>query len=108
MEILYKVEGTIWYKDPEAEVQRIQVSLLQKGIPAEMVVKNRHDNSGFGLRFSFYKKGGVDFFTSFPTDFLLMLSFRMILYFGELVIADPYHRESRHVICNGQLISVEC
>ena len=99
MELFYKVEGTIWYKDSEAEVQRIQANLLQKGIPTAMVVVNEELTQKFGLRFSFYKKGGVDFFTDFQTDFLLMLSFRTILYFGEITVTDPCHRKSRHVIC---------
>lgn len=102
MELLYKVEGTILYKDSAEEVEKfIEVLRETEKVHAKLITKPEgQETCRFGIQFSFYKKANV----GFVSDFLLLLSFGKRPESGEVVFSNSYNGEQHHVICDGWFI----
>lgn len=105
VELLYKVQGTIYYKDSAAEVlEFIKVLQRVEKVSAKLITKPEgQETCRFGIQFSFYKKAKV----GFVSDFLLLLSFGKRPESGEVVFSNSYDGEQHHVICDGWFISDE-
>lgn len=105
MELLYKVQGTIYYKDSATEVLEF-IKALQRAekVSAKLIAKVEGQGTcRFGIQFSFYKKANA----GFVSDFLLLLSFGKKPESGEVVFSNPYNGEQHHVICDGWFVSDE-
>lgn len=101
MEMLYKVEGNIFYKDSAKEVLKfIEVLQRVEKVSAKLIAKPEQEACRFGIQFSFYKKAELGFIS----DFLLLLSFGKRPASGEVVFRNSYQCEQRHVICDGWFI----
>lgn len=105
MKLLYKVEGTIWYGDSEAKVQRLQAHLRERlGIPSDIFVEVKESTRKFGIQFSFYKKEEEYGFVA-AILYLLQLGMPKA---GEVIFANPYNGKKHHVICDGWFIFDYC
>ena len=101
MEILYKVEGNIFYEESEPEVQQLAANLLKKEkIASNMITEKKGLVDRFGLHFSFYKRAEI----GFVSDFLFLLSFGEELDSGEIIIIDPFQGAQQYVVYNGRVV----
>lgn len=99
MKMLYKVEGTIWYKDSEAEVQSLQAYLLEGfGISSDMLIKNEKSTRKSGLQFSFYKKEDE---YGFEGAIISLLQSGMTPEEGEIIFMNPHYGERQYCIAHG-------
>lgn len=104
MKLLYKVEGTIWYGNSEAKVQRLQAHLRERlGISSNIFVEVKESTRKIGIQFSFYKKEEE---YGFVEAILCLLQLGMPKD-GEVVFSNSYNGEQHHVICDGWFISDE-
>ena len=104
MKVFYKVEGTIWYGDSEAEVQSLQACLWECfGIPSDIFFREKKSTQKFGIQFSFYKKEEY----GFAEEFISLLQSGMTLESGEFYIANPYTGRKRVFIVRGGVICVK-
>lgn len=102
MEVFYKVEGTIWYEDSEAKVQRLQARLREKlGISSDIFVEVKESTRKIGIQFSFYKKEEE---YGFVEEFISLLQSVMTPGAGEVIFIDPYNGERQYCISNGWFI----
>lgn len=101
METLYKVEGTIWYGDSEAEVQSLQACLWEYfGIPSDIFFREKKSTQKFGIQFSFYKKEEY----GFAEEFISLLQSVMTPEEGEIIFINSYDGERQYCISNGWFI----
>lgn len=106
MKVFYKVEGTIWYGDSEAEVQSLQACLWECfGIPSDIFFREKKSTQKFGIQFSFYKKKKEEY--GFAEEFISLLQSGMTLESGEFYIANPYTGRKRVFIVRGGVICVK-
>lgn len=98
MKVFYKVEGTIWYGDSEAEVQSLQACLWECfGIPSDIFFREKKSTQKFGIQFSFYKKEEY----GFAEEFMSLLQSGMTPEEGEIIVIDPYNGERQYFISDG-------
>lgn len=100
MELLYKVEGTIFYKDSAEEVKKfIEVLQRVEKVSAKLITKPEgQETCRFGIQFSFYKKAKY----SFVPDFLVLLRSGKRFDSGEIVFADSYRGEQRLIVSSDE------
>lgn len=102
MEVFYKVEGTIWYEDSEAEVQSLQACLWECfGISSDVLVKDEKSTQKFGIQFSFYKREEE---YGFAEEFISLLQSGMTPEDGEVIFIDSYNGERQYFISDGWFI----
>ena len=102
MEVFYKVEGTIWYGDSEAEVQFLQACLLEDfGISSDVLVKDEKSTQKFGIQFSFYKREEE---YGFAEEFISLLQSGMTPEAGEVIFIDSHNGERQYFISDGWFI----
>lgn len=101
MELLYKVEGTIFYKDSAEEVENfIEVLRETEKVHAKLITKTEEQETcKFGIQFSFYKKAK----DGFVSDFLVLLRSGKRLDSGEIFFADSYG-EQRLIVSYGRFL----
>lgn len=101
MEVFYKIKGTIWYGDSEAEVQFLQACLLEDfGIPSDILVKDEKSTRKIGIQFSFYKKEEY----GFAEEFISLLQSVMTPKDGEVIFIDSYNGARQYFISDGWFI----
>ena len=100
MELLYKVEGTIFYNDSAEEVENfIGVLRETEKVHAKLITKTEEQETcKFGIQFSFYKKAK----DGFVSDFLVLLRSGKKFDSGEIFFADSYHGEQRLIVSSGE------
>lgn len=100
MELLYKVEGTIFYKDSAEEVENfIEVLRETEKVHAKLISKTEEQETcKFGIQFSFYKKAK----DGFVSDFLVLLRSGKRFDSGEIVFADSYRGEQRLIVSSDE------
>lgn len=102
MEMLYKVEGNIFYKESEPEVQQLAANLWEREkISSNIITEKKGLADRFGLHFSFYKRAEI----GFVSDFLFSLSFGEDLDSGEIVFIDPFQGEQRYIVSDRWFVS---
>lgn len=102
MEVFYKVEGTIWYGDSEAEVQFLQACLWEDfGISSDVLVKDEKSTQKFGIQFSFYKREEE---YGFVEAIISLLQSGMTPEDGEVIFANSYNGERQYFISDGWFI----
>lgn len=102
MELLYKVEGTIFYDESEPEVQQLAANLWEKEKIASNIIEEKKGlEDRFGLHFSFYKRAEIGFIS----DFLFSLSFGEDLDSGEIVFIDLFQGEQRYIVSDRWFVS---
>ena len=104
MEVFYRVEGTIWYKNSEANVQSLQACLWECfGISSDILVKDEKSTRKIGIQFSFYKKEEYEF----AEEFISLLQSGMTPKDGEVIFANSHNGERQYFICGGRFVSNE-
>lgn len=100
MELLYKVEGTIFYNDSAEEVENfIEVLRETEKVHTKIITKTEEQETcKFGIQFSFYKKAK----DGFVSDFLVLLRSGKRFDSGEIFFADSYHGEQRLIVSSGE------
>lgn len=102
MEVFYKVEGTIWYEDSEAEVQFLQACLWEDfGIPSDIFLREEKATQKFGIQFSFYKREDE---YGFVEAIISLLQSGMTPEDGEIIFIDSYNGERQYFISDGWFI----
>lgn len=102
MELLYKVEGTIFYDESEPEVEQLATNLWEKEkIASNMIEEKKGLEDRFGLHFSFYKRAEIGFIS----DFLFSLSFGEDLDSGEIVFINLFQGEQRYIVSDRWFVS---
>lgn len=105
MEVFYRVEGTIWYKNSEAKVQSLQACLWECfGISSDILVKDEKSTRKIGIQFSFYKKEEE---YGFVEAIIYLLQSGMTPEDGEVIFANSHNGERQYFICGGRFVSNE-